>query len=82
MPISVTLKPQTNIVTAVRTTKTAVSSISLTTPSLTLGQIVNVDATDPDEGETLVYDATINKYIVKKIQLTSNDIINIAGGTF
>ena len=82
MAISVTLKPQTNIVTSVRTTKTAVSSISLTTPVLSLGEIVNVDATDPDDGETLVYDATTNKYIVKKLQITGNDIINIAGGTF
>jgi hypothetical protein len=63
--------------------KSVVSTISVGgRPRVTLGQILNVDATDPDNGETLVYDAVSNKYVVKEITVTSNNIINVAGGTF
>jgi hypothetical protein len=73
MSIIVTLKPK----------KSSVSSINFAPkPSLTLGQIENIDASSPDDGETLVYDAEQNKYVVKPISVTSNNIINVAGGTF
>jgi hypothetical protein len=73
MSIKVTVKPK----------KTVVSSVNIgPKPSLNLGQILNVEATDPDNGETLVYDAVSNKYVVKQVTITSNNIINVAGGTF
>ena len=73
MSSKVTVKPK----------KTVVSSVNIgPKPSISLGQILNVEATDPDNGETLVYDATSNKYVVKPVIITSNNIINVAGGTF
>lgn len=63
--------------------RAVVSTISVGgRPQVTLGQILNVDATDPDNGETLVYDASSNKYVVKEITVSSNNIINVSGGLF
>jgi hypothetical protein len=71
--LKVFIKPQRSVV----------STISVGgRPQVTLGQILNVDASDPDNGETLVYDAATNKYVVKEITVTSNNITNVAGGTF
>lgn len=73
MTIKVTVKPK----------KTVVSSINIgPKPDLTLGQIRNVDATNPDDGEALIYDAAENKYIVKPVIVSSNNITNVIGGTF
>jgi len=73
MSIKVTLKPK----------KAVVSSVNIgPKPNLTLGQILNVDATDPDNGEVLVYDDVLKKYVVKEISVTSNNIINVSGGQF
>jgi len=73
MSIKVSIKPK----------KTTVSSINIgPKPSLTLGQITNVDASDPDDGEVLIFDASLNEYVVKPITINSNNITNIAGGTF
>lgn len=73
MSIKVTVKPN----------KTVVSSVNIgPRPTLTLGQLVNVDASDPDDGEALVYDAATNKYIVKELTVNANNIPNIIGGTF
>lgn len=56
--------------------KKSVSIFRSQTPSeeTSLGQLTNVDASNPDDGETLVYDATQNKYVVKPVPVT--------GGTF
>jgi hypothetical protein len=71
--LKVYIKPQRSVV----------STISVGgRPKVTLGQILNVDASDADDGETLVYDASSNTYVVKEITVTSNNIINVAGGTF
>jgi hypothetical protein len=71
--LKVYIKPQRSVV----------SSVSVGgRPQVTLGQILNVDASDPDNGETLVYDAEQNKYVIKEITVTSNNIINVTGGTF
>jgi hypothetical protein len=51
-------------------------------PLISLGQIVDIDASDADDGETLVYEAATNKYVVKEVTVTSNNIINVSGGTF
>lgn len=73
MSIKVSIKPR----------KTVVSSVNIgPKPNLNLGQILNVDASDPDNGETIVYDATLNKYVVKEITVTSNNITNVHGGLF
>ncbi len=73
MSIKVTVKPN----------KSVISSVNIgPKPSLTLGQLLNVDASDPDEGEVLAYDAASNKYVVKPITVFANNITNIAGGTF
>lgn len=83
MSISVTINPRTNVISKITQRKTAVSSINIgPNLSLTLGQITNVDASDPDDGEALIFDAALNEYVVKPITINSNNITNIAGGTF
>lgn len=83
MSITVTLRPTTSIVSSVKQNKTVVSSVNFgPKPDLTLGQIKNVDASDPDDGEALIYDGLQNKYVIKPISISSNNITNIAGGTF
>lgn len=63
--------------------KSVISGISVGgRPPVALRQILDVDASSPDEGETLVYDAQQQKYVVKEIIVTSNNIINVSGGTF
>jgi len=67
----------------VKPTKTVVSAVTIAPQtSVSLGSLTNVDATDPDDGETLVYDATIAKYVVKAITVDSNNVTNINGGSF
>lgn len=73
MSIKVTVQPKTNIVTSVNFGKK---------PIMSLGQLQDVDASDPDDGEVLAYDAATNKYIVKPVTVVANNITNIAGGTF
>jgi hypothetical protein len=68
---------------SIKSNKTSVSSVNIgPRPNLTLGQLLNVDATSPDDREALIYDAEENKFIVKPIVVDSNNIINVAGGTF
>lgn len=40
-----------------------------------LGDLLDVDASDPDTNETLVYDGTLNKYVVKTLPV-------VDGGSF
>jgi hypothetical protein len=83
MSIKVTVRPQNSVVTSVKSNKSTVSSVNIgPVPSLNLGQLRNVDASNPDDGEALVYDAATNKYIVKQIVVDANNITNIAGGFF
>lgn len=72
-----------DIKVTVKQQKTTVSSINIG-PKLdvSLGQITNVDASDPDEGEALIYDSELNKYVIKPILISTNNITNIAGGIF
>jgi hypothetical protein len=71
------------LVVTVKPTRTVVSSVTIAPQtSVSLGSLTNVDASDPDDGETLVYDATQAKYVVKEIQVNSNNITNVNGGTF
>jgi hypothetical protein len=67
----------------VKPTKTIVSSVTIAPQTtVSLGNLTNVDASDPDDGETLVYDAAQAKYVVKEITVNSNNITNINGGSF
>jgi hypothetical protein len=71
------------LVVTVRPTKTVVSSVTIAPQtSVSLGNLTNVDASDPNDGETLVYESTSAKYVVKPITVDSNNITNIQGGTF
>lgn len=72
-----------DIQVSVKPTKTVVSSVTIAPQtSVSLGNLTNVDATDPNDGETLVYEASTSKYVVKPITVTSNNITNINGGSF
>jgi len=83
MSIKVTVRPQQSIVSSVKTSKSVVSSVNIgPKPNLNLGQIQNVDATDPDNGEALIYDGVLEKYVVKSIIVDSNNIPNLTGGSF
>lgn len=74
--ITVTVKNNPAVVTQVKTPKTTVSSISYGGGAAqNLSQLSDVDATDADNGETLVYDDSLNKYVVKVLP-------KIQGGTF
>ena len=44
-------------------------------PSTRLSDLTDVEASDPDNNETLVYDATSGKYVVKELPIVN-------GGTF
>jgi hypothetical protein len=73
MTIRVSIKPQ----------KTAISSINIgPRPTISLGQLINVDASSPDNNEALIFDADSNSFVVKPILVDSNNITNLAGGTF
>ena len=72
-----------DIQVSVKPTKTVVSSVTIAPQtSVSLGNLTNVDATDTNDGETLVYEASTSKYVVKPITVTSNNITNINGGSF
>ena len=72
-----------DIQVSVKPNKTVVSSVTIAPQtSVSLGNLTNVDATDPNDGETLVYEAATAKYVVKPITVTSNNITNINGGSF
>lgn len=75
--ITVTVKNNPAVVTQVKTPKTTVSSINYggSGGAQSLSQLNDVDASDPDNNEVLVYDETENKYVVKVLP-------KIQGGTF
>jgi hypothetical protein len=83
MSISVVVRPVENVTTSVKSERTVVSSVTIAPQTtISLGNLTNVDASDPDDGETLVFDAATNTFIVKEIVVDSNNITNINGGTF
>lgn len=83
MAISVVVRPVENVTTSVKSERTVVSSVTIAPQTtISLDNLTNVDASDPDDGETLVYDESLGKYIVKAITVDSNNITNINGGTF
>lgn len=55
--------------------RTSIRTVAITPEIGALGSLSDVNATDPNENETLVYDEASGKYIVKILP-------NISGGTF
>jgi hypothetical protein len=83
MAISVVVNTSDNITSSVRSSKSVVSSVTIGPQAdISLGNLTNVDASNPDDGETLVFDAATNTFIVKELIVDSNNITNINGGTF
>ena len=55
--------------------RTTIRSVGLANPESKLENLSDVDASDPDNNEILVYDEALNKYVIKILP-------NINGGTF
>ena len=55
--------------------RTTIRSVGLANPESKLENLSDVDASDPDNNEILVYDETLNKYVIKTLP-------NLDGGTF
>lgn len=95
--ISVKVKPLTTIVTSVvvgnnSSTGTSVrinpiksiltSSSIVPSSNITLASLTDVDTNDADDGEVLLYDAANTRYVIAPIEVDSNNITNIQGGSF
>jgi hypothetical protein len=52
-----------------------------TTVITRLDQCLDVDATNEQDGSILVYDSTVDKYVVKPLDLTDVSL-NLDGGSF
>lgn len=79
--VTVTTPAATSV--KIKPRKTVVSSVQIGPRShLYLGDLLDVNASDPDNGETLVYDDVTHEYIVKPIVVDSNNITNVNGGRF
>ena len=55
--------------------RTTIRSVGLANQDTKLENLSDVDASDPDNNEILVYDETLNKYVIKTLP-------NLDGGTF
>jgi len=55
--------------------RTTIRSVGLANQDTKLENLTDVDASDPDNNEILVYDETLNKYVIKTLP-------NLDGGTF
>ena len=55
--------------------RTSIRTVGVAPPAGKLENLSDVDATDPDNNEILVYDETLNKYVIKTLP-------NLDGGTF
>lgn len=72
-----------NINVSIKPKKTVVASVQFgQRPHLALRDLTDVDASDPDDGEVIVYDAATHSYVVKPIVVEANNITSIRGGTF
>jgi ribosome recycling factor len=80
MPITAIVNTNQSTTVELRTNKTTVSMLPILTTAdasslASLSQIQDVDASDPDNNEVLVYDQTQNKYVIKTLPV-------VQGGTF
>lgn len=55
--------------------RTSIRTVGITPQEGRLVDLTDVDATDPDNNEILVYDETLNKYVIKILP-------KLDGGTF
>lgn len=68
---------------AVSTQATTLTLKNTLKDEITIRELSNVIEGTPGEGDTIVYNSTLNKYEVKPITITANTIITeIDGGTF
>ena len=56
-------------------TRSTVRTIGVGASASSLANLADVDASDPDTNETLVYDASVGKYVVKTLPVVN-------GGSF
>lgn len=82
MAINVVVNTNNASTVQVKPTKTVATVAFTPSANITLGSLTNVDASDPDDGEALVFDAATQTFIVKEISIDSNNITNINGGAF
>lgn len=82
MAINVVVNTSSASTVQVKPTKTVAAVSVVPTANITLGSLTNVNVSDPDDGEALVYDAANNIFVVREIEIDSNNITNINGGTF
>lgn len=81
--IRVTLTEPLATSVKIKPRKAVVSTVQIgPRTQLHLGDLLDVDASNPDNGETLVYDEATHEYIVKPIVVNSNNITSIQGGFF
>ena len=72
----VEITPRPAIEVKVQPNKTTVTSIQIAkSASIPLSQISDVDSSDPNDGETLVYNASTGLYVIKTLP-------RVRGGTF
>lgn len=80
MPITAIVNTNQSTSVELRTNKTTVTMLPIATTAeasslANLSQIQDVDASNPDNNEVLVYDQTQNKYVIKTLPV-------VQGGTF
>lgn len=81
--INVVISPSSSSTIRLQPNKTVVSSVQIgPKPTITLGDLTNVNASNPDDGEALIYDGAVHEYVVKPIVVNSNNITSIQGGSF
>jgi hypothetical protein len=78
----------TNIKAVVRQTGSILTQQSTLTlkntlkDEIALREITNVIEGSPNNGDTLVYNSILNKYEVKPVSISANNITGLDGGTF
>lgn len=84
MPVKATVNSSSSYTVQVKPTKSVVSSVvaRATNESISLGSLSNVDASNADDGETLVFNAGTGKYVVQQLTDSGLNIASINGGSF
>lgn len=72
-----------NINVKIKPKKTVVSSVQVgPRAKLNLDDLIDVSASNPENGSALVYDETAHEYVVRPVVVNSNNITSIQGGQF
>lgn len=81
--VPIQVKQRRSVVSSVTERRSVVSSVTVGNRNpLSLGELVNVRITDPEDGEVLVFDSATNSYVLRPVSITSNNISSIRGGGF